>query len=458
MKISFHGACKEVTGSCHLVKSGKTQILIDCGMFQGGQNKKSLNKEPFGFNPKDIDYLVLTHAHLDHVGRIPLLHKQGFRGEIISTPATRELARIVMLDSAHLQEEDAKRKSRNGDLQEPLYTTDDVNASLSHFSRDVRYGETIQLAKNVRMTTFDAGHILGSAFDLFEIEEGSHTKKILFSGDLGNSGKPIVKDPDTPPKADVVVMESTYGDRLHKPFDDSVVELYEAIDDTFDRSGNFYISTFAIERAQELIFILRLGIEQGFIPKDTKIILDSPMAISATEVFKRHPECFDEEARRFLERNPDPFNLPNLTYSRTKDDSKAINDIASGAVVLAGSGMCNGGRILHHLKNNLGRKECGFAIINFAPRGTLARNIIDGKSPVKIFGVEVPVNAKIYTIGGFSAHAGQDELLSWQRATNNPDITFLTHGDPRALAALSKKIGEGGCETETPELHDSYNF
>lgn len=457
MRISFHGAAKEVTGSCHLLRSGKTNILVDCGMFQGGPGKKSQNKDSFGFEPKDIDFLVLTHAHLDHTGRIPLLQRQGFRGEIISTPATKELAEIVMLDSAHLQEEDAKRRNRSSP-GEPLYTKEDVYDSMDFFLRETNYGETIDLTKDIRMTTYDAGHILGSAFFFIEINEGAKTKKVIFSGDLGNKGKPIVSDPAIPPSSDLVVMESTYGDRCHKPFDDSVVELFGAINDTFDRGGNLFIPSFAIERAQEIILILKDGIEQGILPKDTKIILDSPMAISATEVFRRHPECFDDEVKKLFGKKMDPFNMPNLSFSHSRDDSKAINDIKSGTVVIAGSGMCNGGRILHHLKNNIGRKECGFAFINFAPKGTLARNIIEGKTPAKIFGVYVPVNAQIYTIGGFSAHAGQSELLDWHKATDSPDITFLTHGDPKALAVLSEKITESGSETKVPGLHNLYNF
>ncbi len=461
MKISFHGAAKEVTGSCHLVRSGKTNILVDCGLFQGGNGSKQANKREFGFQPADIDFLILTHAHLDHCGRIPLLQKQGFQGEIIGTGATRELSEVVMLDSAHLQEEDAKRQQKyGGTTHQPLYTKDDVHNTMGHFLRDVEYGKTVDLTNRARATFYDAGHILGSAFVSLEIDEGGTTKNIIFSGDLGNNGKPIVRDPVNPPNVNspIVVSESTYGDRLHKPFEASVTEFYKAIKDTFDRNGNVFIPTFAIERAQELLFILSEGIAHGKLPRRMKIFLDSPMAISATEIFKRHPECYDTDIQRVLKSGKDPFEMPNLTYSRTVADSKAINDIKSGAVILAGSGMCNGGRILHHLKNNLPNENCSFIFVNYAPNDSLPRRIIEGTRPIRMFGEEVPVRAQLYTIGGFSAHADQKELLHWHEQIDSPDVTFLTHGDPKAMAALAKRLSANGNHPVIPELHQEFSF
>ena len=301
MKISFHGATREVTGSCYLLEVGSVKIIIDCGMYQGGGGLAEENLKPFGFKPRDINYLLLTHAHLDHCGRIPLLVSQGFRGEIITTSATRELAKLVMLDSARVHEEDAKRnrrhfkrshknKKKNKDYK-LLYNTLDVLNSLDYFGCNAVYEKPIKLTKDIQATFFDAGHILGSSSILLEIQEKSQKKKILFSGDIGNNNKPIIRDPAPLPKADIVVMETTYGDRSHKSIEQSVNEFYLAINDTFKRGGNVFIPTFALERAQELLYFIREGIEKRKIPGNTQVFLDSPMAISATEIYKRHPEC-----------------------------------------------------------------------------------------------------------------------------------------------------------------------
>jgi metallo-beta-lactamase family protein len=460
MKLSFHGADQGVTGSCHLVECGDTRILVDCGLYQGGRELAEENREPFGFDPATIDYLLLTHAHLDHCGRIPLLAERGFDGEIITTGASRELARLVMLDSAHLHEEEAewqnRRAKRRGAHQEevaPLYTTLDALNSLDFFGRKASYGKPIQLSGNVRATFVEAGHILGSASVLLELSDAGRERRVLFSGDLGYSGRPILRDPAPRPAADIVVMETTYGDRTHKALEPSIEELYEATQDTFRRGGNVIIPTFALERAQELLYYLREGKEAGRLPTSVQVFLDSPMAISATEIFRRHPECYDAEARELFSAGRDPFALPGLHFTRETAESIALNRIDGGAIILAGSGMCTGGRVRHHLKNNLWRRESSVIFVGYAAQGTLARRIIDGAKSVHIFHEKIPVRAKTYTIGGFSAHADQDELMAWWEAAEKPEKTVLVHGDPEAMQHFAEALPDDAAVT-MPALND----
>lgn len=437
MKISFHGADQGVTGSCHLVECAGRRILIDCGLFQGGRELREENAEPFGFDPAAIDFLLLTHAHLDHCGRIPLLVKRGFRGEIIATAATRELARLVMLDAAYLHEEEAERRSRrSSERVEPLYTTLDALNALENFGRTASYGSALDIAQGIRATFLDAGHILGSASVFLELEENQRRRNMAFSGDLGNAGRPLLRAPVPPPHCDVVVMETTYGDRHHRPLASSVEELYSAISDTFARGGNVVIPTFALERAQELLYYLREATESGRLPRSMHVFLDSPMAISATQIFERHPECFNREVRELFGENRDPFALPRLQFTRSAEQSMTLNRLTGGAVIMAGAGMCTGGRVRHHLRHNLWRHEASVIFVGFAARGTLARSIIDGAKHVHLFGEEMPVNAHIHTINGFSAHADQAELLNWHRAIR-PAQTYLVHGDPDAMQAFS---------------------
>ncbi len=463
MKISFHGAAEGVTGSCHLVECAGKRILVDCGMYQGGHELVEENSRPFGFDPADIDYLLLTHAHLDHCGRIPLLVRDGFRGEIITTPASVELARLVMLDAAGLQEEEARYQLRkaqrhggaNHDI-EPLYTTLDALNSLDYFGRRAAYNKPLRLAGGIRATFIDAGHILGSASIVLDLEEDGNRHRILFSGDLGFSGRAILRDPASPPAVDTVVMETTYGDRLHKQLQPSIEELYEAINKTIRRGGNIIIPTFALERAQEILYYLREGVENGRIEHFANVFLDSPMAISATQIFRRHPECYNAETRKLFDSGTDPFNLPGLHFTRETAESMSINQIDSGAVIMAGSGMCTGGRIRHHLKHNLWRRQNSIVFVGYAAQGTLARSIIDGAESVRIFGEEIPVKAEIYTIGGFSAHADQAGLLDWLRRTGRPATTFLVHGEESALHAFAAKLGAN--RVEIPSLHQRYTL
>lgn len=463
MNISFHGAARGVTGSCHLVQCAGKRILVDCGLYQGSRELVEENANDFGFDPASIDFLLLTHAHLDHCGRIPLLANRGFRGEIITTAASRELARLVMMDAAGLQEEEARyrnrrahRRGRRTDEVVPLYTVLDALNALENFGRTAIYRQPLQLAPGIRATFFDAGHILGSAYVLLEVAEHGRERRILFSGDLGLSGRPILRDPAVPPQADVVVMETTYGDRPHKQLQPSIAELYDAINTTTQRGGNVVIPTFALERAQEILFYLHAGKEQGRLPAFLQVFLDSPMAISATQIFRRHPECYDEQTRKLFDSGRDPFDFPGLHFTRETAESMAINQIHGGAVIMAGSGMCTGGRVRHHLKHNLGRERSSVVFVGYAAAGTLARKIIDGAESVDIFGEDYAVRADIHTIGGFSAHAGQQELLAWHQATGTPDVTFLVHGEPDSMALFGHLLGAG--RVELPELHQQFGL
>lgn len=450
---SCHGAAKDVTGSCHQVQCGGHRILIDCGLFQGDRATEARNAQAFDFDPSRIDAVLLTHAHLDHCGRIPKLVREGFRGPIITTAATRELARVVLLDAAALQEEEARRAARHERRDEaatgPLYTLDDALHALDAFRVDVAYGETVQVADGIRATFQDAGHILGSASIVLDLDDGTRQRRVVFSGDLGNPGRPILRDPVPAPEADYVVMESTYGDRPHRSPSDSVDELYAAIRDTLGRRGNVVIPTFALERAQEILYHLHRGIRSGAIPATTRVFLDSPMAISATEIFRRHPECFDVKMREEL-RHGDPFSMPGLHFTRETGESMAINQIEGGAVILAGSGMCNGGRIRHHLKHNLWRQRSSIVFVGYAAAGSLARRIVDGAREVRVFNEDIPVRAHVWTINGFSAHADQPALLAWLGDSPRRRV-LLVHGErERGMRILAERLEARGQACQLP--------
>jgi len=459
MKIEFHGADRGVTGSCHLIECGGTRVLIDCGLYQGGRELDEENAQVFGFEPADIDFVLLTHAHLDHCGRLPLLVKRGFRGEILTTSASRELLRLVLLDAAHVHEEEALRRARHmahkgaQSAALPLYTIVDALHTLDFVGLTAQYGVPMRLAPGIEVTFLDAGHILGSASILLELAESGRRRRVLFSGDLGNVGRPLLRDAPPPPQVDAVVMESTYGDRLHKPIGPSIEELYQAITGAFGRDGNVVIPSFALERAQELLFCLRIGVETGGLPRTMQVFLDSPMAISATEIFARYPECYRDETRELFRSGSDPFALPGLHLTRETSESVALNRITGGAVIIAGSGMCSGGRVRHHLRHNLGRHNCAVIFVGYAGRGTLARRIIDGAESVELFGEQIAVQARIHTINGFSAHADQAELLRWHGASRAAR-TWLVHGDPEVMGQLAAHLK--GTAVEMPSLHQQY--
>jgi metallo-beta-lactamase family protein len=414
------------------------------------------NAGPFGFDAASIDYVLLTHAHLDHCGRLPLLAKRGFRGEIIMTSASRELARLVMLDAAHLQEEDVRFRARRGgheggshDNNQPLYSTLDALNCLDYFGRTAVYDQVIEVSAGVHATFIDAGHILGSASIFLELEEQGHSTSVLFSGDLGNAGRRLLRSPSKPPHAENAVMETTYGDRLHKPLGPSIDEFYGAVTETFKRGGNVIIPTFALERAQELLYFLSQGIAQGRLTKSMQVYLDSPMAISATEIFRRHPECFEPATAKLFQEGHDPLSFPGLHFTRQTAESVAINSVHGGAIIMAGSGMCTGGRVRHHLQHNLGREDSSIVFVGYAAIGTLARQIIDGVKQVNIFGEEIPVRARIYTINGFSAHADQAELLAWQKQTS-AKRTFLVHGEDDIMRQFAAHLADTRIEMPEP--------
>ncbi len=454
---SCHGAAKQVTGSCHLVTCNERKVLIDCGMFQGSPEVERANGEGFEFDPSSVDAVLLTHAHLDHCGRIPLLVRHGFRGRIIATAATRELARIILLDAAGLQEEEARRAARRlqkGEVIEPpLFTVNDALQALDLFSDDVAYDQQVEVTDGMSACFLDAGHILGSASILLDVNDGSVRRKIVFSGDLGNPGRPIVRDPSLAPAADYIVMESTYGDRPHRTVPDSVEELYQAIRETFARRGNVIIPTFALERTQEVLYYLHVGLRTGALPAQLRIFLDSPMAISATEIFRKHPECYDDEFLQELQHG-DPFDMPGLHFTRETSQSIAINSIESGAVILAGSGMCNGGRVRHHLLHHLGRDRSSVVFVGYAAEGTLARRIVDGNARVKIFREDIEVRAQIWTINGFSAHADQPTLLAWLGKHKRRKV-FIVHGEvERGMRALQAVLKERGVACQLPGMNE----
>ena len=462
MRLSFHGADRDVTGSCHLLEVAGKRVLIDCGMLQGSRELDAENAAPFGFDPKAIDFMLLTHAHLDHCGRLPLLYRQGFRGEVIATAATRELARLVIADAAHLQDEEMRRRVRlnerhggNRPAPTPLYTLVDATDSIGLFKRGAEYGQPVAVAPGITATYYDAGHILGSASILVEADHGGTRKSVLFSGDIGNSGRPLLPPPSTPAQADYVLIESTYGDRTHRPIDQSVAELLQTIAATFARGGNVVIPTFALERAQEILYILHRAVAANQLPPSMKVFLDSPMAISAVDVFEHYLKNLQPPIVAMIKSGEDPFGLPGLHRTRDRADSMAINTVTGGAVIMAGSGMCTGGRIRHHLKHNLAHDDASIVFVGYQAAGTLGRQIVDSAREVRVLGEDIAVRARVYTINGFSAHADQAELLTWHRHTAAPR-TFLTHGEEATMGRFAAMLSR--TKVEMPALGQSFEL
>ncbi len=448
MKIHVHGAGKTVTGSKYLVETNGANILVDSGMFQGAHELEEKNYQPLPFDPAALDYIILTHAHLDHIGMLPRVVREGFRGKIITTGGTRDIAQLILLDAARLQEEETERASRKSQRRgesahPPLYDEQDVLLTMNAFAPPVKYGESFSIGKNAAGCFRDAGHILGSSFLELEVSEENKTKRVLFSGDLGNHDKPVVRDPAPPVQksVDAVFLESTYGDRNHKSSEETVNEFKQAVTDTLKRRGNVIVPTFALERAQDLLYYLREFYEEGALPQCT-IFLDSPLAIAATRVFLRHPECFDDETMQLIKKKDDPFVFPYVQFTRSPSASREINNFKSGAVILAGSGMCNGGRIRHHLKHNLWKDDAAVVFVGFQAQGTLGRAVVDGAKLVRIEGEEIAVRAQVYTINGFSAHADQSALLGWLSTMKSIGKIFLVHGEEAAINVLSGKIKE----------------
>ena len=463
MTIQFLGATKTVTGSCFLVDTGRFKFLVDCGAFQGAEEIEEKNYDPFPFNPADIDFVLLTHAHFDHSGRLPLLVKQGFRGRIISTQPTRDLTKIILLDSAKLQEEEnkrwvaqAKKDSSNEGVQKPLFTEQDVEETMKYFEV-YPYNTSINLSQdNLEVRMRDAGHILGSSiFEVWAKNEADRLRKLVFSGDLGQPGARIVRDPDLIREADYVICESTYGNRYHKDRNETVLELLEALHSAQKVQGNVLIPSFAIERTQELLYELNLFVEKRLL-ENMPVYLDSPMAVKATEVFRQYPDIYDTDAKRLIEKGDDPFDFPGFRKIESTEESRRLIS-KKGVVIIAGSGMCTGGRILHHLKNNIEDSKTHLVIVGYQVTGTLGRRIVDGEKTVKIHGQEYQNNAKLYTLNGFSGHGDQRDLRYWLRSFGHtPRKIFLVHGDSEIIDAFAENLRqEFNNEIYIPEYMES---
>jgi metallo-beta-lactamase family protein len=441
LNIRFLGAAREVTGSCFLVEAGGSRVLVDCGLIQGSFRDEARNRDPFPFEPASLDAVLLSHAHLDHSGRLPLLVKQGFRGPIYTHRASRDLCKVMLRDAATLNERDAEIENRKRERKglrrvEPLYGRAEVDACLRRF-RALDYDQPLDILPGVRLTLHDAGHILGSAIVELSLTQAGFRRTLVFSGDLGHRGAPILRDPVRLAHADLVVLESTYGDRNHRGWDDTWRELGEVFDVAARDQGNILIPAFAVGRTQELLYVFQRHYREWNLDR-WQIFLDSPMAIEATELYARHARLFDREATALNHRHRgNVFQLPNLHFSRTPGQSMAINRIQSGAIVIAGSGMCEGGRIRHHLKHNVWRESCHLVFTGFQARGTLGRRLVDGAPHIRLWGEAVRVAAHVHTIGGLSAHADRQGLVDWYRAFTPAPPVALVHGEPLAMDSLA---------------------
>ncbi len=443
--IRSYGAAEVVTGSCHVmqIEHGPT-IMVDCGMFQGVVEER--NYDPFGFDPREIDILLITHAHLDHVGRIPKLVKEGFRGRIVTLRSTMDLAEVVLLDSAHLMEEDyrtrykkAQRRGAEASVREPLYTVDDVKTLYDMPMEYVHYDKPVTLGKEVKAIFRDAGHILDSATIEIDFVEEGNAKKIVFSGDLGNHNDMVMPDPVYLKEADALYIESTYGDRNHKGIEESVAELKEVIQNTLLNQGNVLIPSFAVERTQEIMCLLKQMYDKQELPP-CKIFIDSPMAIRATRLYDAYYEELSEECNAFLRRDGTIFEFPYIHYTLKPEESKKINEIDSGCIIIAGSGMCTGGRILHHFKNRLWNERNALIFVGYQAEGTLGRRIVDGERHIRIYHEEVLIRSSIHTINGFSAHADQRDLIDWMKHFDRLGKIFLIHGEYEKQKVFRKAI------------------
>lgn len=449
LKIKFLGASTSVTGSCHLITTQEHKILLDCGMFQGSDEMDLLNKEAFDFNPEEIDCVLLSHAHIDHSGRLPLLVKRGFKGRIYCTDATADLLAIMLRDSAFIQEKETEWTNRKNQragrpLVEPLYTMADADAALSLVT-PVLYNQLIELNGNVKVVFNDAGHILGSSIIELFIQEGDDVSKLVYSGDLGMKGRPILRDPTIIKKADFVIMETTYGNRVHERNSDSIDKLIDIILRTVRRGGNVIIPSFAVGRTQELIYQLNRFYEghSEYQQELSSIMVyvDSPMATSATEVFRRNAQVFDEETRNYILRGDHPLDFKNLRFTRTVEESVALNIDPQPKIIISSSGMCEAGRIKHHLKHNLWNPKSSVVFVGYQAVGTLGRSLVNGDKSVSIFGEKIHVEAEIYNLEGFSGHADRDSLLEWLSGfQKKPAKIFLVHGEEDAKEDFAKTV------------------
>lgn len=449
MTLQFFGAAQTVTGSMHFLSVNGSNLLLDCGLFQGRRAEAYERNRHFPFDASSIDAVVLSHAHIDHTGNLPNLVKSGFRGPIYSTGATRDLCNVMLYDSAYLQERDTefmnKRLAKRGEpLIESLYSAEDVDNTIGQFV-SVPYRKDFMPAEGVKAKFFDAGHILGSAVTLLEIRENGKTIRLGFTGDLGRAHMPILKDPEGPEEVDILISESTYGGRIHEPIASMAGSLLAIIRRTIDRGGKVIIPAFSVGRTQDLVYALFQLADEGKLPA-IPVYVDSPLAVNATEVFRMHPECFDVETLRYLHQHEDPFGFGRLKYIRSVQDSKALNDRKEPCVIIAASGMCEGGRILHHLASNIGDPRNTILVVGFMAEHTLGRRIVEHQPEIKIFGDIFSMKAEVAILNSFSGHAGQDELLGFI-GKFNPKVLkniFLVHGEVAQAEQLSTKLKEQG--------------
>lgn len=460
MKITLFGAAGgEVTGSAYHLETDRASVLLDFGMFQGVPNAEDHNVVPPGLDLKKLDAVLLTHAHLDHSGRLPLLVKAGYTGPLRGTPATGDMTGLILRDSAKVQAQDNERINRKRERAgeppiEPMYSVAHVEQVMAQF-QPVPYDQPVTVAPGMEACFVEAGHMLGSASIQVRVQENGKMKIVDFSGDLGPKGAPILRDFEPFHRADVVFLESTYGDREHKAFPETTLEFFDIVKKAVERGGKILVPTFAVGRAQLLLMLLAWAHRQQRLPV-IPVFLDSPMALEATNIYRRHPELFDEELTAFMKERPVEADLANVKATLTADESKAINDVTGPCMVLAGAGMCNAGRILHHLKQNLWKPCTSVIIVGYQGRGTLGRLLVEGAKEVSIFGEKIAVKADIHTLGGFSAHAGQKDLLEWfsPLAAKQPRV-LLTHGEDDARTTLARKIKDRfGLRAETPGLRE----
>lgn len=451
MKIKFCGASTGVTGSCHLLTSGEHKILLDCGQFQGGKAQDALNYEKFPFEPSEIECVVLSHAHIDHCGRLPLLTKRGFEGKIYCTDATADLLSVMLKDSAYIHEKETEWKNRKAERAgreqvEPLYTIEDAEKALSLVS-PILYDQQIEINSDMKIVFNDAGHILGSAITELWVTEDDKESKIVFSGDLGMEGRPILRDPTYIKKADYVIMETTYGNRIHKELGSGVEKLIEIILNTTRRGGNVVIPSFAVGRTQELIYELNRFYDSNneYRKELDKIFvyIDSPMATTATEIFRRNAQVFDEETREYILKGDNPLEFKNLKFTRSSKESQDLNFNKEPKIIISASGMCEAGRIRHHLKHNLWNPKNSIVFVGYQGQGTLGRSLVEGIKMVTLFGEEIQVNAEIYNLEGFSGHADQNGLFAWlAHFEQKPKQIFLVHGEEESKKDFAKLVNE----------------
>ena len=460
MKIQFYGAAKTVTGSCHILHINGKTVLLDCGLYQG-RDEKVIGNEEFDFIPKEVDYVILSHAHIDHSGRIPLLYKMGFKGEILSTEATKDLCSIMLPDSGHIHEfevqwKNKKRVRRGLKALEPLYTVKLAELSLDLF-RAVRYDEMIEVFDGLKIRFRDAGHLLGSAIvELYITEKHEEEVKLVYSGDLGNINQPILKDPTIINNADYLIIETTYGNRVHPEIREDLKDLLKIIKETFARGGNVIIPSFAVGRTQEILYELNKYVENDEL-KDIQVYIDSPLAIQATKIFEIHNEDYDEDAKEFVMKGEYPFRFDGLKFSISAYDSTQINKIKSNAIVISASGMCDAGRIKHHLKHNLWREESSIVFVGYQAEGTLGKNIVGGAKIVKIFGELIAVKAHIYNLEGLSGHADRNGLFNWiEGFMEKPKEILLVHGDKEAQDSFKELLDSKGYSSRIVEKGEEF--